>query len=131
MAVIRIGSAKMHLGKIAKGEGKAWKLGEEGIFLYLKEDDKKGVAEVHETTEDIFVVLEGNPVFITSGPSGQLVNPWQESEGEWRAQEIKGGVRTNLCPNDVFVVPAGIPHQRLPNGKILLLVFKIKDRGKK
>ena len=109
--------------EIPLGEGKTFQ--PEGVqFLFLRENDKAGDAEVHENITDVFIAGDGNEIlFIIGGELDETA--WTKAEGELRAKGIKDGVRVNLKPGETLCVPAGTPHQRLPNGLVSMQVFKI------
>ena len=120
--LIALVEAKAHLNaELLRGQGRSWEPAGQS-FLFLRENDKRGGAEVHERVQDVFVVLDGKPLFVVGG---ELIDPAKKEGGEFRAKEISGGERINLIPGDTLVIPAGTPHQRLANGQIFLQVFKI------
>lgn len=81
--------------------------------------------EVHDTSDDIYYVLEGTATLLLGG---SLVAPNEISPGEWRAKSSTGGQKYEIRKGDLIVVPRGTPHQRTVTGKgfsmILIKVFE-------
>ncbi|MFH1011198.1 MAG: hypothetical protein V1784_08190 [bacterium] len=65
------------------------------------------VSEMHEGTDDIYYVLEGNRK-ITVG--GALVAARPNGPGEWLGGNIEGGKEFFLQSGDVLHIPRGTPH---------------------
>ncbi len=91
-------------------------------YLWIREKDKTGSGESHQRFEDIFVVIEGNPIFMIGG---ELDEPEEKSPGEMKGKSVKNGTRIQLKPGDTLSILPGVPHQRLANGDILLMVVKV------
>ena len=91
-------------------------------------------AEVHKFEADLWICLEGNPIF-TYG--GELVNSWvkenkdgTKNENELKAKEISGGETVILKPGDVLWIPAGESHQhQCPTGTARMVIIKIPLRN--
>ena len=66
-----------------------------------------GEVEVHEKTNHIFIVMEGEATFITGGT---LVGARQTAPGQTRASSVEGGTTYHLTKGDVITVPAKTPH---------------------
>jgi mannose-6-phosphate isomerase-like protein (cupin superfamily) len=66
-----------------------------------------GEVEVHEKTNHIFIVMEGEATFVTGGT---LVGARQTAPGQTRAPSVDGGATYHLSKGDVITVPAGTPH---------------------
>jgi len=66
-----------------------------------------GEVEVHEKTNHIFIITEGEATFVTGGT---LVNPRQTAPGQTRAASVDGGTTYHLTKGDVITVPARTPH---------------------
>lgn len=66
-----------------------------------------GEVEVHESTNHVFIVVEGEATFVTGGT---LVGAKQTAPGQIRASDVKGGQVHHLTKGDVITVPAGTPH---------------------
>jgi mannose-6-phosphate isomerase-like protein (cupin superfamily) len=66
-----------------------------------------GEAELHEKTNHIFIIVEGEATFVTGGT---LVGVRQTSPDEKRASRIEGGQTHHLSKGDVVTIPAKTPH---------------------
>jgi mannose-6-phosphate isomerase-like protein (cupin superfamily) len=66
-----------------------------------------GEAELHEKTNHIFIIVEGEATFVTGGT---MVDAKQTSPDERRASKIEGGQTHRLSKGDVITIPAKTPH---------------------
>jgi mannose-6-phosphate isomerase-like protein (cupin superfamily) len=66
-----------------------------------------GEVEVHDKTNHIFIIVEGEATFVTGGT---LVGAKNTAPGQIRAADIKGGQTHQLRKGDVITVPAKTPH---------------------
>ena len=66
-----------------------------------------GEAEVHEKTNHVFIIVEGEATFVTGGT---LVGAQPTSPGQLRASSIQGGQTYRLTKGDVITIPAKTPH---------------------
>lgn len=66
-----------------------------------------GKVEVHDKETDVIYVVEGEATFVFGG---QMVGGKVTSPGQWQGTDITGGESHKIAKNDVFVIPAGIPH---------------------
>jgi mannose-6-phosphate isomerase-like protein (cupin superfamily) len=66
-----------------------------------------GEVEVHETTNHVFIIVEGEATLVTGG---KLVNPKQTAPGQIRAPDVQGGQTHHLTKGDVITIPAKTPH---------------------
>jgi mannose-6-phosphate isomerase-like protein (cupin superfamily) len=87
----------------------------------LREND---LFEVHDTSDDIYYVLDGTATLMLGG---LLTDANEISPGEWRSKTAAGGQKVTIKKGDLVVVPRGTPHQRTVTGKgfsmILIKVF--------
>lgn len=67
-----------------------------------------GPAAVHDTEDEVMVVIEGSGT-ITLG--GQMVNPTRPNPTNQSADSINGGTDQKLARGDFLIVPHGTPHQ--------------------
>lgn len=76
---------------------------------------RSGVAELHETTSVLFIVLEGRATLLTGGTL--------------RGDSIEGGTGHDLRAGNVMHVAAGLPHQMLVAGEnsVACLAVKIEQ----
>jgi mannose-6-phosphate isomerase-like protein (cupin superfamily) len=66
-----------------------------------------GEAEVHDRTNHIFIIVEGEATFVTGGT---LVGAKNTAPGQIRATGIDGGQTHQLRKGDVITIPAKTPH---------------------
>lgn len=66
-----------------------------------------GEAEVHATTNHVFIIVEGDATFVTGGT---LAGAKQTAPDQIRASSIQGGQTHHLTKGDVITVPAKTPH---------------------
>jgi len=66
-----------------------------------------GEVEVHDTTNHVFIIVEGEATLVTGG---KLVNPKQTAPGQTRAPDVQGGQTHHLTKGDVITIPAKTPH---------------------
>jgi mannose-6-phosphate isomerase-like protein (cupin superfamily) len=81
-------------------------IGDKGLVV-LANRREAGEVEVHEKTNHLFIILEGEATFVTGGT---LVEPRQTAPGQTRAKEVRGGTTYHLSKGDVITVPAKTPH---------------------
>jgi mannose-6-phosphate isomerase-like protein (cupin superfamily) len=66
-----------------------------------------GDVEVHEKTNHVFIIVEGEATMVTGGT---LVGARQTSPDQRRAESIQGGQTYHLTKGDVITIPAKTPH---------------------
>ena len=66
-----------------------------------------GEVEVHERTNHVFIIVEGEATFVTGGT---LVDARDTAPGQKRAPSVQGGQSHRLTKGDVITVPAKTPH---------------------
>jgi mannose-6-phosphate isomerase-like protein (cupin superfamily) len=66
-----------------------------------------GEVEVHEKTNHVFIIVEGEATFVTGGT---LVNARETAPGQRRAPSVEGGETHHLTKGDVITIPARTPH---------------------
>ena len=81
-------------------------LGDKGLVV-LANRRGAGEVEVHEKTNHVLIIMEGEATFVTGGT---LVEPRQTAPGQTRAKEVRGGTTYHLSKGDVITVPAKTPH---------------------
>jgi mannose-6-phosphate isomerase-like protein (cupin superfamily) len=81
-------------------------IGDKGLVM-LANRRGAGEVEVHEKTNHIFIVTDGEATFVTGGA---LVEPRQTAPGQTRAKDVRGGTTYHLTKGDVITVPAKTPH---------------------
>jgi len=66
-----------------------------------------GEVEVHEKTNHVFIIVEGEATFVTGGT---LENARETAPGQRRAPSVQGGEVHHLTKGDVITIPAKTPH---------------------
>jgi len=66
-----------------------------------------GEVEVHDKTNHIFIIVEGEATFVTGGT---LVGAKNTAPGQIRAANLNGGQTHQLKKGDVITIPAKTPH---------------------
>jgi mannose-6-phosphate isomerase-like protein (cupin superfamily) len=94
------------------------------VAVFHDEKRENDLFEVHDASDDIYYVLEGDATLILGG---SLTEPNEISPGEWRSKAAAGGTKVSVKKGDLVVVPRGTVHQRTVTGKgfsmILIKVF--------
>ena len=98
------------------------------VAVFHDEKRENDLFEVHDASDDIYYVLEGEATLMLGGA---LVEPNEIAPGEWRSKTGSGGQRVTIRKGDLIVVPRGTPHQRTVTGKglsmILIKVFETRQ----
>jgi mannose-6-phosphate isomerase-like protein (cupin superfamily) len=81
-------------------------VGDKGLVM-LANRRGAGEVEVHEKTNHIFIITEGEATLVTGGT---LVGARQTAPGQTRAASVEGGTAYHLSKGDVITVPAKTPH---------------------
>jgi mannose-6-phosphate isomerase-like protein (cupin superfamily) len=81
-------------------------LGDKGLVI-LANRRGAGEVEVHEKTNHIFIIVEGEATLVTGGT---LIGARQTAPGQTRAANVEGGTTYHLSKGDVITVPAKTPH---------------------
>lgn len=81
-------------------------LNDHGLIV-LAQRREAGEVEVHEKTNHVFIIVEGEATFVTGGT---LVNPRETAPGQRRAPSVQGGQTYHLTKGDVITIPAKTPH---------------------
>ena len=81
-------------------------IGDKGLVV-LANRRGAGEVEVHEKTNHLFIIVEGEATFVTGGT---MINPRQTAPGQTRAANVEGGTTYHLSKGDVITVPAKTPH---------------------
>ena len=76
-------------------------------LIVLAQRRGAGEVEVHEKTNHVFIIVEGEATFVTGGT---LVGARETAPGQTRAASIQGGVVHHLTKGDVITIPAKTPH---------------------
>jgi len=81
-------------------------IGDHGLIV-LAQRRTAGEVEVHEKTNHVFIIVEGEATFITGG---KLVGARETAPGQIRAASAEGGEVYHLSKGDVITIPAKTPH---------------------
>ena len=76
-------------------------------LIVLAQRRGAGEVEVHEKTNHVFIIVEGEATFVTGGT---LVGARETAPGQVRAPSVQGGVVHHLTKGDVITIPAKTPH---------------------
>ncbi len=80
---------------------------DEGLIVIANRGKQRG-AEMHDTTNHVFIIVDGEAEFITGG---KMIEPKVIGPGQTRGTGIEGGVSHHLTKGDVITIPAKTPHQ--------------------
>ena len=99
------------------------------VAVFVDEKREGDQYEVHDTSDDIYYVLDGKATLVLGG---ELVDAAEISPGEWRSKTVSGGNPFEIKKGDLIVVPRGTVHQRTVTGNgfsmILIKVFAAEQR---
>jgi mannose-6-phosphate isomerase-like protein (cupin superfamily) len=99
----------------------------DGYSYWVVQRGATGLVEQHDDWTDVFVVQSGEATLLTGG---QIKGGKQTGPGETLGGEIVGGKRQLLRADDLYIVPAGTPHQFiLETGSPILYVTIKTVRG--
>ena len=76
-------------------------------LIVLAQRRGAGEVEVHEKTNHVFIIVEGEATFVTGGT---LVGVRETAPGQRRAPSVQGGETHHLTKGDVITIPAKTPH---------------------
>jgi mannose-6-phosphate isomerase-like protein (cupin superfamily) len=94
-------------GKVSAVMAKGGAIIEDAGLRVLAQRRGAGEVEVHETTNHVFIIVEGEATFVTGGT---LVGAKQTAPGQIRAASVEGGQTHRLTKGDVITIPAKTPH---------------------
>jgi len=100
-------------------------IGDKGLVM-LANRRGAGEVEVHEKTNHVFIITEGEATFVTGGT---LVESRQTAPGQTRAKNVTGGTTYHLSKGDVITVPAKTPHwfKEVPTQTIAYYAINIEQ----
>ena len=76
-------------------------------LVVLAQRREAGVAEYHERTNHVFIMVEGEATLVVGGT---MVEPKQTAPYQMRAPSTEGGTTYHLTKGDVITIPAKTPH---------------------
>ena len=81
-------------------------INDHGLIVLAQRRDA-GEVEVHEKTNHVFIIVEGEAIFVVGGT---LVDARQTAPDQRRAPSVQGGQIYHLTKGDVITIPAKTPH---------------------
>jgi mannose-6-phosphate isomerase-like protein (cupin superfamily) len=93
--------------KVAATMAKGGAIIEDQGLRVLAQRRGAGEVEVHNKTNHVFIIVEGEATFVTGGT---LVGGRQTAPDQIRGTDITGGTTHHLTKGDVVTVPAKTPH---------------------
>jgi mannose-6-phosphate isomerase-like protein (cupin superfamily) len=81
-------------------------IGDHGLIV-LAQRREAGEVEVHAKTNHVFIIVEGEAMFVTGGT---LVDARDTAPDQRRAKSVEGGEVHHLTKGDVITIPAKTPH---------------------
>ncbi|HEV2520966.1 MAG TPA: cupin domain-containing protein [Candidatus Acidoferrales bacterium] len=97
-----------------------------GLIL-LANRREAGPAELHDQTNHIFIIVEGEGTLIIGGT---MVGAKQTAPGETRGTGLEGGQTYHLTKGDVITIPAKTPHwwKELTSKTVAYYAINIESR---
>ena len=82
--------------------------------------------ELHEHTNHIFIIVEGDAVMVTGG---KMVDPKRTEPDQMRATSIDGGQVHHLTKGDVITIPSNTPHwwKEISSGTVAYYAVNIEQ----
>ena len=75
--------------------------------VFTARRDGPGEVELHTLDTDIVYVIKGTATFVTGG---RIVDARHTAPNEVRGKAIQGGTPHHLSPEDIIIIPHGVPH---------------------
>jgi mannose-6-phosphate isomerase-like protein (cupin superfamily) len=97
----------VHHDKVSAVMAKGGPIIEDKGLRVLAQRRGAGEVEVHAKTNHVFIIVEGEAVFVTGGT---LVGAKNTAPDQIRAENVQGGQTHRLTKGDVITVPAKTPH---------------------
>jgi len=97
----------VHHDKVAAVMAKGGAIIEDPGLRILAQRRGSGEAEVHETTNHVFIIVDGEATMVTGGT---LVGAKNTAPGQIRGSGVQGGQTHHLTKGDVITIPAKTPH---------------------
>jgi mannose-6-phosphate isomerase-like protein (cupin superfamily) len=76
-------------------------------LVVLAQRREAGVAEYHERTNHVFIMVEGEATLVVGGT---MIEPKRTAPYQMRAPSTEGGTTYHLTKGDVITIPAKTPH---------------------
>jgi mannose-6-phosphate isomerase-like protein (cupin superfamily) len=97
----------VHHDKVSATMAKGGSIINDHGLVVLAQRRGAGEVEVHEKTNHVFIIVEGEATFVTGGT---LVDARQTAPDQRRAPSVQGGEIHHLSKGDVITIPAKTPH---------------------
>jgi len=112
--------------KVAATMAKGGAIIEDPGLRVLAQRRGTGEAEVHQKTNHVFIIIDGEATFVTGG---SLVNAKQTAPDQLRGSSIQGGETRHLTKGDVITIPAKTPHwfKEIPTKTIAYYAVNIEN----
>ena len=96
-----------------------------GLRILANRRGPAGV-ELHEHTNHIFIIVEGDAVMVTGG---KMVDPKRTNPDQMTAAGIDGGQVHHLTKGDVITIPAKTPHwwKEISTGTVAYYAVNIEN----
>ena len=93
--------------KVSAAMAKGERIIEDNGLVVIAQRRTSGDVEIHEKTNHVFIIVEGEATFVTGGTA---VDAKQTAPDQRRAKSIQGGETHHLTKGDVITIPAKTPH---------------------
>ncbi len=112
--------------KVAATMAKGGPIIEDPGLRVLAQRRGTGEAEVHQKTNHVFIIVDGEATFVTGG---SLVGAKQTAPDQLRGSSIQGGEMRHLTKGDVITIPAKTPHwfKEIPTKTIAYYAVNIEN----
>ena len=96
-------------------------------LIVLAQRRGAGEVEVHEKTNHVFIIVEGEATFIVGGT---MVDPKRTAPNQMRAPSVTGGTTYHVSKGDVITIPAKTPHwfKEVPTKTIAYYAVNIESK---
>src|SRR6266853_3558034 len=88
--------------KVTEGMSKGGPIVSDPGLVVLAQRREAGVAEYHDHTIHVFVMVEGEATLVVGGT---LVSPKRTAPDQMRAPSVEGGTTYHLSKGDVITIP--------------------------
>lgn len=86
--------------------------------------DGAGEVEIHELDTDIIYIIKGTATFVIGG---KILDARNSAPNEVRGKSSQGGTPHHLRPEDIIIIPPGVPHWfEAVQPPFLYLVVKVR-----
>lgn len=98
-------------------------------FKIVEESNSASEPELHRNAGDLWLCLEGEPIFVCGGEMVELKcgvrADGTSDESEWECSAIENGSEIALRPGDWLWIPPGQPHQHFCRATARMMIIKI------